>query len=246
MNITRDLPPPRSMPTGHDLRLRQTIVGVVAASSPVSTPVRRPRRRLVPPVAAAGLAGVAAVVAVNLLGASSAYASWTAVPDQLDATALATAGNACEQQLNAHFPGQATGLRPTVGETRGKFTAILLAAGQRVGICIAGIPHGSLGGILDLSPASSTTGLTLDAEPGLLAGPGAAREAFGRVIDPAVTKVVVNTTDHRSVTASVAGGFFLAWWPSGADPTDVTGYNAQGDVLSTVVASLTTTTPTQR
>ncbi len=243
MNLINELPPLRSLPTVRSQAIRETLVSELASPSRIRI-VQSARRRLVSVASVTAIVSTVAIILVELLSGSTAYATWSAVPDQLDAKTLALAGSSCHRNLTEHFQGRAANLLPVLGEQRGKFTAVILASGPNIGICITGMPHGDLGGILNLS-ATTTSGLTLDAAPGLLAGAEAARETIGRVVDPNIVRIVVSTTDNRQVTASLAGGFYLAWWPSGADPSTVTGYDSQGNILYVVDAAPTPLSPTK-
>ncbi len=231
MSTTRALPPQRPLPPGHGQVLRRVLVSEVAGAIPGR---RSGTSRFARPALAAAAVVAVAAVTVNVTSRASAFASWSPVPDQLTGAPLDAAGSACHRQLDAHFPGQVRGLSVALAESRGSFGAVLLATGPKVALCMTGLPHGELGGVLDLAPVSTTDRLTVEAQPGLLTGDGAVREAFGRVLDPDVSKVVIVTSDGRRVTASVANGLYLGWWPSGADPADVTGYNAGGAAVVTV------------
>lgn len=245
MTIRQDLPPIRRMPAGHDEQLRAALVRY-ASSRQTRRRAALAKRRIYTWLAALGAAGTGAVLGINLLTASNAYASWTSVPDQITGPALLEASTNCQHNLSRHFPSMAEGLQVALGERRGDFTATVLSAGTRVGVCVTGVPHGELGGVLDLQPLSAGTLLSLDASPGILNGPDAVRQAVGRVNDPLVSKVVVETADRRDVTASIGAGLYVAWWPSGADVTVVKALDAQGHVLGTATGIDSPLTPQRR
>ena len=232
MMTVDDLPGMQAIPAERAESIRRALMDEVGSSrhAPHTTPHRRTRWLAVAAVAATVTGGL---IALNPFEASNAYASWTAVPDQLAGGPLQAVGAGCQQRLTAHFRGQAANLSPTVGERRGKFTAVLMSSGNKVGVCVNGIPHGELGGLLTLSARSSQL-LSVEAEPGLVSGPGAVRQAIGRTADPRIARIVVSTADGRQVTASMAGGLYLAWWPSGADASAVRGYDATGSLLATI------------
>ena len=57
-------------------------------------------------------------------------------------------------------------------------------------------------------------------------------EIDGRVVD-GVERVTIVLADGASVSASVAGGWFYAWWPSKVAPTSVVAAGAAGQPLGT-------------
>lgn len=226
MNVIDDIPAGRDLPPGRADARR------LALERETRGPARPPfrARRLAVVLASAAIVGAAAAyVAVSPpWGVSAAYASWTAVPGQLGPAATQALGASCAQSLQQHFK-DANGLAPALGEQRGKFSAVVLGDAANVGVCVN--VNGILGGFSTRSPIPAGSALVLEAAPGLLTGPDAARAAYGEV-SPQVTRVVVTTQDGRTVTASVGGGYFLGWWPSGADPATIAAYDAAGAQLS--------------
>ena len=49
---------------------------------------------------------------------------------------------------------------------------------------------------------------------------------------PGTTAVTIDTASGRTVTASVAGGRFVAWWPGEDDPVAITGTSAGGTAVT--------------
>ena len=47
-------------------------------------------------------------------------------------------------------------------------------------------------------------------------------------------RIVIDTADNRAVTATVVGGYFLAWWPSDAEATEVHAFDAEGELVLSV------------
>jgi len=59
---------------------------------------------------------------------------------------------------------------------------------------------------------------------------GEVHELGGRVAAD-VSAVTIALADGRTVTASVGGGHWLAWWPGDVDATSVTGLDAAGQAV---------------
>lgn len=231
MNILEEVPGPRQMSPEVTATVWARIERGMAAE-PASPPSRMRRWRQTG-LGAAAAAAIAAVLVIQPWASTEAYASWTATPDQVDAATLHSLGATCSTRQRAHF-SQVTAMHPVVGEQRGNFYAVLLGGDQAVSACVE-VPSGELGGLTQLSGAPAPAPVALDANPGLLSGPDAFRIAYGRV-STSVATVVVQTADGRSVTASTANGYFLAWWPSGAAATAVTAKDAAGTTLGQVKA----------
>lgn len=115
---------------------------------------------------------------------------------------------------------------PVLAETRGKSNAVLLASANQVQICVSD-PSGAIDsiGVYQVGGFDTAGPGLVDGVAGSPMGGNALRVIFGRVAS-ADDSVNVRTTDGLNITASVAPsgkfGYFLAWWPSHADPNDVT------------------------
>lgn len=230
MNIISEIPPVREM--------SQEVAGATWAriERDIAAGTRRPQPVRWAARAGLGLAAAAAAGALLVVqpwSGGTAYASWTAVPDQVDATTLHSLGADCATKIHSHFK-QAPDMRAVVGEMRGDFHAVLMGGGGSLSACVD-IDSGELGGLTSASGTPEAGEVILDANPGLLTGPDAFRVAYGRFAAPAA-KVVVQTTDGRSVTASTGDGYFMAWWPSGSAAHQVQAFDAQGALLSSVAA----------
>jgi len=232
MTIFDDLPAAREMPTAHAVARQHAI----ETQLPQLLGQQGPHRGRVLSVAAASaaVATAAVIAAVNPWSSTPAYASWTAVPDQLDRVATQQLGITCAKDLQRHFNGSASGLTAALAERRGQFQAVLLQGvhdgGTSMGVCV-NTHHGDLGGLTSvLAPLTAGQVIMLDGNPGQTSGPDAARVAYGRT-STAVARVVVTTQDNRTVTASAGGGYFLAWWPSGPGVSAVSAYAANGREL---------------
>ena len=186
----------------------------------------RPRRRWMRPLPAlgvAGLAGAAAAVALALiftLGStpSPAFAGWSPTPTAPRQGEVARALNQCRFG------------HPVLIDTRGPFTAAVYAGRHTVGTCLDG-PRFESGGTASstLAPIKATQ---IQVTEETAAGPGNATATVldGRV-GAKVTGVAIRLSDGRKVTATVAHGWYLAWWPgrphgTAAEITTETGTHA--------------------
>lgn len=179
------------------------------------------------------LAGAAAVTVVGGLLLAGPAAAWSPNPDALTGTALQTAAERCLGSLSSLpiAPPAEPDLR-VLGEARGSTEAVLIVSSSRIAFCVgtgSSLVTGS--GVAGGNVASHA--LVVDGAPGGLNGADATRAVYGR-IGTAVVTVRLETADHRHLTASAADGQFLAWWPSGADPVAVHGYDAAGHEVVTV------------
>ncbi|MGC4936737.1 hypothetical protein [Kribbella sp. DT2] len=198
---------------------------------------RARRRRFVAGSVAATAVVVAGVVTYPLLFPASAYASWTAVPRAVALPADSSRLAPCLSSIPAE-PGatvDADRFKPVVVEERGDFTAALLGDGGSVMVCIYDETTRSTGRVsADALPAGASVSLL--ANGGSLDEGDGARYVFGPVA-AGVEKVKVVTTDGTEVTASVAGGYFLAWWPAPAGPATVTASDRNGTALQKLIPS---------
>jgi len=213
---------------------------VLAGSAPAPTaetappvpslrhPTARRRRRWIP-----ALAGAATVtVGAGLLLAAPA-AAWSANPDALTGAALRTAAEHCLGSLSALpiAPPADPHLR-MLGEARGSTESVLISGSSRVAFCV-GTGSWQVSGTGVAGGPVASDALVVDGVPGALNGPDATRALYGR-IGAGIVTVRLETADRRHLTASAADGQFLAWWPSGADPVAVHGYDAAGREVATV------------
>jgi hypothetical protein len=51
---------------------------------------------------------------------------------------------------------------------------------------------------------------------------------------PEVASVIIEREEGEPVTATVRGGYFLAWWPSDADIVRITAYDEEGNALASI------------
>lgn len=184
--------------------------------------------------ATAVAAGAALILAGTLfLAGPGASPAWAAEPDQLTGADLQSARSHCDSALRG-VPGR--GMPQTVSavvaEQRGATSSILIASPTSLGVCI-GATNARLNGIIQLSPLNPGTSLSVDGQPGAMNLESPTRVVVGRVSGVAPTVTVV-TTDGRHVTASVQSGYYLAWWPSGADAVSINAVDADGALIGQV------------
>lgn len=158
----------------------------------------RPRRRV---LGAAGLSGLAAAAgAVILLGSSAApaFAGWTRNPTAPFSGQLAAAQRDC---------GMGS---PVLTDTRGPYTASIYANGST---CVEGnglrIGSARGGGRIPSAPAGA---IQLNGFGESDSGGHALTMVFGP-IGAGVTGVTITRDDGSAVQATVANGWYLAWWP---------------------------------
>lgn len=175
------------------------------------------------------MAGAACVAAAGLVvwpagSGQPAYASWTAVPAPVSDNDRQAAGQACiagKQDGPRHegLPSRAElGAMTTVlAERRGDYTFTVIASDDWFGDCLDG-PDGGMGTLSGLG--DTATGETVIPPAGglvtLVAGThttkaGAYNFVTGRV-GADVASVELNAGGN-SVAATVANGYFAAWWP---------------------------------
>lgn len=222
MNVLDEIPPAREMPEGVARLMRYHLEQSATSPAPATRPQRGVGWRLAAGAVAAGAVGV---LVMQPWASTSAYASWTTVPDHVDSATTKTLGESCSAKQKAHFK-ESKEFLPVVAERRGDSTAVLMSGSGQLSLCVS-TSSGELGGQMEVTPMPTGKAIVLDANPGLLSGPDAWQAAYGRV-SADVTGVVVRTHDGRTVTASTSRGYFLCWWPSGAAPASITATDANG------------------
>ena len=213
-------------------------------ATPHGDSVRRPARRARWLVAAAAVGGVATGVVLWPGTTPSAFASWTPTAAAATTDQVAAAQTRCDavlasstrqvaadqEKLGMRNPGLPTSVAQLAGRTaqlaeqRGEFTFVLSTNGMwSVGCLVA--PRVSEQLTLASTVDFSLHAATLSAESvdslgafgeGTTDGSSTAALAYGRVGEH-VTAVDVTTVDGRLVHATVAGGYWSAWWPTADD-----------------------------
>ena len=169
----------------------------------------RPRRRrfgVVSAVSAVGVgAAAAALAAVFALssGAAPAFAGWKAAPTSPAPGQLAQAAQACGRDLG----------NPVLTDSRGPYTASIYADSTTSDVCLSG------NGVSMSSRSTSATPVRVAAGQIDLDG-GGTRDSAGNALTLVdgrtgadVTAVTIERSDGSSVQATVANGWYLAWWP---------------------------------
>lgn len=200
---------------------------------------RRRTTRIAALVASVAAVTVAVTILTDVARPGAAYATWTATPSDLPGGETAALGSECAVSVRDAFPNAPQDLRPVLGERRGTMRTALIASGSTVALCAEWL--GARDG--QVQSGNTVEGLVTDADlpagedlsilavPGQVSGDGAARVVFGRVAAEVAT-VWVLAKDGTRITASVAGGYYLAWWPSGADVDQVTALDADGGTIA--------------
>ncbi len=174
---------------------------------------RRRRIRKLPAVGAAGATGVAAAVAaIVTLGSSAApaFAGWRATPSTPAPGQLAQAAHACGQDLGS----------PVLTDSRGPYTASIYADSTTSDVCLSGNGVSMSSSSTTVAPASVAAGqIQLDG--------GGTRDSAGNaltIVDgqtgAGVTAVTIHRSDGDSVQATVANGWYMAWWPGTTTATN--------------------------
>lgn len=192
-----------------------------------ATPARAGRRRawLVLPAAFAAVV-IAAVVVSTVVAPPAAEASWTSVPTSPDPMAATIAAQTCGPRAGA--------LPLRLMDHRVRTTVALYADNGNDLTCqftvdASGKVVDSFSGEGRFDPHPVASGLDiLTADLGSGAGPVM---IVGRAPSDATT-VKVGLADGTNVTASVGGGYYLAWWPKSTGIDSVTALGASGKTLA--------------
>ncbi len=159
----------------------------------------------------------ATVVSVVVLGsASPAFAGWSPTPTPPTGNQVAQADSSCQQQL-ANRPAvlPVTGGAPVLTDIRGPYTVAIYTTATSSTTCFTGPTFTSISGSQGAAslPAAgkidfSTAGLTArDASPYTLVD---GRTGSG------VTGVSLLLDNGQHVQATLANGWYEAWWPGSA------------------------------
>jgi hypothetical protein len=218
-------PAPQGVPPERRVALRSAVVGAVAQPD---GPRSWTARRFLAVPATIGLAVVLA--ALQFMQPWATAATWAAVPERANAAQTASLGASCSATIASHhFPMNVSPATAVLAEMRGTSSAVLLVGGSQMQICVAG-HAGDFVGVYEVAPLDSGLQGVVDAVPGSRQGGEPLRVIFGRLAPGSAA--AVTTADGLHVTASVAEsggqGYFLAWWPSHADPSSVVVTTASG------------------
>lgn len=184
----------------------------------------RPRQRrfgTLPAVGAVGATGVAAVVAgIVALGSSAgpAFAGWQSTPTTPTPAQLAQAAQTCGQGLGS----------PVVTDSRGPYTASIYADSTSNDVCLSG------NGVSMLSRSTSSAPPSVPAGHIEFGGAGMRDSSLNQLTladgraAADVSAVTIELSDGSSVEATVANGWYLAWWPGTATATNAEITTASG------------------
>lgn len=233
----------------------------VAGASPRSRSASPSKHRLVTlsvaSVPLTVMVVVAALVIGNLTAPPSTFAGWTATPTSTDPAVAEVVEDACRKLL--HHPADDPNFdRMYDEEQRRKISAWpdpatlpLVAQDQRGELILAFFTdghiyadctiqqdgergYGAIGlGELDAGPFGVLRivgGMTAE---GSADGVPPLRSVIGQAV-PEVASVIIEREEGEPVTATVSGGYFLAWWPSSADILRITAFDSDGNALGSV------------
>ena len=238
MDVEQLAPPDLPLPPGRtELRADALVREIRAGAGRRST---TPWKVGIPLVSTCVL--VVAIAIAALPPHSDLAGSWTPDPDPVSPVDMAAAGTACSAELaraSAHWPIKPAAMTPVLAERRGRLTAVMMMGDRQYGMCVI-IDGDNVSSTLgEVEPFEPSTGVLLEGAPGLLNGSIPFRLAYGQVA-PSVAHVTIKVADGRTVEATVAGGRFFAWWPSGADPSTIVATDDAGTVVATVRQTATT------
>jgi hypothetical protein len=198
-----------------------------------------PRTRTVRPPVAAGVlvaaGAAAATVALVGLGTNTqeAFAGWSPTPTPAQKGQLAAAETACQNHravapigpgtVSAHalppkkLPPPTTidpgSLKPALTDTRGPFTFVILAGDHGSESCINGPSFTLLSATATTGSMSVPAGKVVLSSTHMTTGHGQAFSFAEGHTGPNVTGTTLTLDDGTKVNATVANGWFVAWWP---------------------------------
>jgi hypothetical protein len=174
-------------------------------------PPRRPMRSW-PTVGVVGVGGTAAVAAAIALvsGATSAFAGWRAAPTPPRPGQLAQADQACGADLGT----------PVLTDTRGPYTAAIYASSTTSDLCLSGNGVSMSSSFTSAAPVNVAAGQIHPGGGGMRDSAGNALTLVDGRTGAGVTAVTIELRDGSSVQATVAGGWYLAWWPGSVAATN--------------------------
>jgi hypothetical protein len=183
-----------------------------------------PRRRRIgklPAIGALGAAGTAAAVAALVTVGSSAapaFAGWKAAPTNPAPGQLAQAAQACGQDLGS----------PILSDSRGPYTASIYADSTTSDVCLSGNGVSMSSSSTSQAPASVAAGQIQSSGGGTRDSAGNALTLVDGRTGSGVTAVTIDRSDGSSVQATVANGWYLAWWPGDVAATNAKVTTASG------------------
>ena len=185
---------------------------------------RRPRLALGGVATAAG--PTAAILALTG-GATNAFAGWNPTPTKAAPGQLGAAAAACTSQQPV------AGMPLVLSDVRGPFTFQVYANDQMSATCING-PDVSVVRAMGSSQVVSVPAgeVQLNGSHSTLRDGEAFGFSEGRT-GTGVTAVTLYLTDGSTINATVANGWYVAWWPSAAELKSASVTSVSGDHTQT-------------
>jgi hypothetical protein len=182
---------------------------------------RRHRLGRLPAIGALGTAGTAAAVAaIVILGSNAgpAFAGWQPTPTTPAPGQLAQAEHACGQDLGS----------PVLTDSRGPYTASIYANSTTGDVCLSGSGASMSSSSTSVTPTSVAAGQIQADGSGTRDSAGNALTLVDGRTGAGVTAVAIERSDGSSVQATVANGWYLAWWPGTVAATNAEVTTASG------------------
>lgn len=244
-----------------DVRVGGISTGEVAGASHRSRSVSPSKHRLVTlsmaSVPLTVIVVVAALVIGNLTAPPSAFAGWTATPTSTDPAVAEVVEDACRSLL--HHPADDPNFERLYDEEQRRkisawpdpATLPLVAQDQRGEVILAFFTDGHIYadctiqqngergyGAISLGELEGGSFGVLRVVGGVIAegspdGVPPLRSVIGQAA-PEVASVIIERGEGEPVTATMSGGYFLAWWPSSADIVRITAYDEDGNALGSI------------
>ncbi len=231
-------------PTGPELlRAQSTLDAIIDGRFEEKTPASAPRgqRRLRLGLAGTGLAGAAAAVVIlagggTTGGGGEAQAAWKATPERTTQAQALEQARRCSTTWGGVPGGGVKASDVLLAETRGAGVLTLVKRGGGLVECLTVPGQGTeppSWTVLDdrgqRAPKPASADRATLVSQGTHGDDGAKKfsDAVGRA-GADVTGVSVRTADGTLVHASVAGGWWAAWWPGESAPVKVEVRTKQG------------------
>ena len=186
----------------------------------------RPRgRRLRPRLAIGAVASfagaTAATVALVSFGASApeAFAGWTRSPSQPTRAQIASAERDCQSRLVGTPSAIAANAKPVLIDSRGPFSFVIYASENATATCIDGPQFTSVLGANGPGAGVAPAGEIRLISEHLTTRDGHPYSLVEGHVGAGVTATTLVLADGTKVTASLANGWFAAWWPGSHDVT---------------------------
>lgn len=175
-------------------------------------------------IALVAAAAVAAIAVPLLTGTDNAYAGWTAYPAALSTGQASAVARQCQSWVEDSITQEPT--QVVLSERRGDIGLALLTGAKGLLVTC----EQTLGGSGEPSGGASEDYLTQTPQPDQILSNGGSgfskddgepifRVVSGRV-GADVTGLVVHTAEQGDVIATVANGYFTAWWPGPPESPD--------------------------